>query len=178
MNDEIQSFSDVISRTFEHISPADIKKANNVSSLWHKILLRIKSDVNPNEGRNLADHSRVIDFKNGVLLIEADHPGWIELLQLHKKFILNGYKMYAKDFYVETLAFRLRGKADNLFSPEEHSYSSNQVRKNLEKRLATEEKALEKNVKEVHTERKKDLPPELKVIFEDLRKSMLTNPKK
>ncbi|UKI55723.1 MAG: DUF721 domain-containing protein [Treponema succinifaciens] len=70
------------------------KNSVNIYDEWKKILSRIKTNSsNPNEGLNMAGHSRVIDLKNGILLIEADHPGWISLIQFHKKYILNGFRM-------------------------------------------------------------------------------------
>lgn len=39
-------------------------------------------------GEDLTSHSTVKDLKNGILLVEADHPGWIQLLQMRKKKIL------------------------------------------------------------------------------------------
>ena len=79
--EEIQSFGDIVNLTFKNISKDKYENSNSLISLWEKVLLRIRSGTNPNEGRNLATHSRVVDFKNGILLVEADHPGWIQLLQ-------------------------------------------------------------------------------------------------
>jgi predicted nucleic acid-binding Zn ribbon protein len=33
-------------------------------------------------GPRLAAHSRVSDVEKGILVVEAEHPGWIQLLQL------------------------------------------------------------------------------------------------
>jgi len=177
--EEIQSFGEVISSAFKNISKSDYKKSNDLITIWEKVLLRIKSNSNPNEGRNLASHSRVIDFKNGILLVEADHPGWIELLQLHKKFIITGLNMQNKAVKVESLAFKLKGKQGNLFDPEEHKYSSEQVRSEIQKRTDYEEEKLNSlKLDNNNSVTKKELPPELASIFEDLRKNMLTNSEK
>jgi predicted nucleic acid-binding Zn ribbon protein len=34
-------------------------------------------------------HSQVADFKQGIVIIEADHPGWIQLLQTRQLQLLN-----------------------------------------------------------------------------------------
>lgn len=39
-------------------------------------------------GINLAAHTRPRDIRNRVLIIEADHPGWVQLLQMKTKPIL------------------------------------------------------------------------------------------
>jgi len=39
-------------------------------------------------GINIAAHTRPRDIRNRVLIIEADHPGWVQLLQMKTKPIL------------------------------------------------------------------------------------------
>ncbi len=33
-------------------------------------------------GEALSEHARLVDVQNGVLLVEVDHPGWLQMLQL------------------------------------------------------------------------------------------------
>ncbi len=138
---EIKEFSSILGGVFENLDSQNARKASDAFSVWRKVLLGIKSSTNPNEGANLAAHSRIVDLKNGVLLIEADHPGWIELLQLRKQFILKGLSFYAKDMQVETLAFRLAGKRGNVGGAD---YSAQEARGLAESRLKREEAALAK----------------------------------
>ena len=60
-------------------------------SLWRTVVSRIKSTAETSErddlidkriplGERLASNTRVLDLKNGVLIIESDHPGWIQYL--------------------------------------------------------------------------------------------------
>jgi len=174
--EEIRSFGDIINSSFKNISKADYNNSNSLLSIWEKVLLRIRSNINPNEGRNLASHSRVVDFKNGILLVEADHPGWIELLQLHKRYIINGLNMENRAVKVESLAFKLKGKQGNLFDPEEHKYSTEEVKEEIMRRAEKEEEKLNNfKLNDEKLPQNKELPPELASIFEDLRKNMLTN---
>ena len=174
--EEIRSFGDIINSSFKNISKADYNNSNSLLSIWEKVLLRIRSNIKPNEGRNLASHSRVVDFKNGILLVEADHPGWIELLQLHKRYIINGLNMENRAVKVESLAFKLKGKQGNLFDPEEHKYSTEEVKEEIMRRAEEEEKKLNNfKLNDEKVTQNKELPPELASIFEDLRKNMLTN---
>lgn len=39
-------------------------------------------------GEQIAAHSSVSDVRNGMVVVEADHPGWIQLIQLHQERIL------------------------------------------------------------------------------------------
>lgn len=138
---DIQRISSVLDGIFDVLHTTDAQQADMTATAWRKILLSIKSSANPNEGANLAAHSRIVDFKNGVLLVEADHPGWIELLQLRKNYILKGLSFYAKKMQVETLAFRLAGKRGTVTGA---AYSTEEARGLAETRLAKEEAALAK----------------------------------
>ena len=138
---EIQDISSVLGNVFQNLGTQEARRANDIFSIWRKVLLGIKNSTNPSEGANLAAHSRIVDLKNGVLLVEADHPGWIELLQLRKRFILKGLSFYAKDLRVETLAFRLAGKRGNVSGA---GYSTGEARGLAEGRVEKEEAALAK----------------------------------
>ncbi len=181
MNEEIVNINELIHRTFENISVEGSKSANRIVESWRNVLSRIKSvnpQMNPNEGENLIDHSRVVDLKNGMLLIEADHPGWISLLQFHKKFILKGMQMSVPDANINSIVFRLRGTRDEISSPGEREKI---VRANIEKRIESEEKNLNQanlphqNVQKTY--KIEELPPELAEIFADLKNTMLTKSK-
>ena len=137
--DEIQSFGQVIDKSFSSIRMKDMGRAINIYDTWKSVLQKIYSERNPNEGKNMAAHSQVVDLKNGILLVEADHPGWIELLRLHKKFILNGMQKAIKDENIDTLAFRLSGSEKGLASVDT-AYSPEQVRKEIAKRIEKEDK--------------------------------------
>ena len=76
----------------------------------------------------------------------------------------------------KTLAFRLKGNKGEISSGIENKDS---IYKKVEKKLEFEEEINKKsgiNInKNLEKSEKKELPPELKVLFDDLRKSMLTN---
>ena len=182
--DEIRSLNDSLTRIFENISGSKLESANSIVGLWKSTLLKINSDRNPNEGRNLVDHSRVIDLKNGVLLVEADHPGWIELLQLRKKFILTCINNSRSGIKVSSLAFRLRGNGGELADTFANKQSPEKIREELEKNMDAEEKVLNSELERLNCpsspsvqKNNSALPPELEVIFKDLKESMLTNSK-
>lgn len=180
MNGEIENINSLLHKTFNSFVVEGSKNASKIVEAWSSVLSKIKSvnqTENPNEGANLLDHSRVVDLKNGILLIEADHPGWISLLQFHKKFILKGMQMYAGDVEIKLLAFRLRGSNAEIQS----SNNADVVRAKIEKRIEDEEKNLAESDFEPKNNQKtyktEDLPPELAGIFADLKNSMLTNSK-
>ena len=119
MNEDITSIGKIIERVFTEISIEDSNNAVSVANKWKEIVSRIKPSQkntirNENIGNNIADHSRVVDIKNGVLLVEADHPGWISLLQFYKNFILKGFKMSRCDININNIVFKLSGMKGEL----------------------------------------------------------------
>ena len=92
-------------------------------SLWRTVVSRIKSNAENSErddlidkrmplGERLASNTRVLDLKKGVLIIESDHPGWIQYLKFYQSFIIKGLKMENPDLKITSLAFRLKGKEE------------------------------------------------------------------
>jgi predicted nucleic acid-binding Zn ribbon protein len=58
-------------------------------------------------GEALAGHSRLIDVQNGILLVEVDHPGWLQMLQLRKAAIMDAARRTAPLASVEGIRVRL-----------------------------------------------------------------------
>lgn len=192
MDDEIVSFGNIISNTFKNIKSEDIQNTNQITDAWEKTLCSIKGagsslkPANQYEGQNLYAHSRILDLKNGVLLVEADHPGWIQLLQMHKNYILKGIQKASPNLKINTIAFRLKGKKGELYDAEENKTSVEKVRSNIQEKIEEEEKRLSESELNFNPDekdksnncKKSELPPELSNLFDDLKKSVLTNSKK
>ena len=58
-------------------------------------------------GERLAAHSRIADIDKGILVVEAEHPGWIQLLQFRQTSILEGVKARFPEFELRSIVFRL-----------------------------------------------------------------------
>ena len=58
-------------------------------------------------GENLAAHSRPVDVRNGIVFIEADHPGWIQLLQIDQDRILETIRRSFPALGISGIAFRM-----------------------------------------------------------------------
>jgi hypothetical protein len=61
-------------------------------------------------GERLAAHSRVVDLDKGILIVEAEHPGWIQLLQLRQTKALEALAKRFPDLAFRGIAFRLAGQ--------------------------------------------------------------------
>lgn len=184
MSDGIISCADIILKAVDMTS---FSKADKISSVWRNILLKIHNyeDEEDNEkrmpiGERLAGNTRVVDYKKGVLLIETDHPGWIQYLKFHQKFILNGLKREIPDLDVKNLAFRIKGSDFKL----NDNYDSQviEAKKKFSEKLDNQDKELEKIYEKQNIEKEKspssNLPPELLEKFESIKRSMLTNDEK
>ncbi|MGI5058712.1 DciA family protein [Treponema pectinovorum] len=177
---DIMNASEMITRIFKNISPSQIEQGNKIVNLWREIVESIKSNsINgENIGKNMASHSKVVDLKNGILLVEADHPGWIQMLGNYKKYILRGFEMKIPELKINSLAFRLAGTNAELLKVNS-KINEQKERLNEEKKIEKEQKVLEnsgfayKSYQEKKEENK--LPPELQKMFDDMKKDMLTN---
>ena len=113
MNERIVSAADMM------LQAANIgtSEANEICSVWKKVVSGVHSFKHESEdsdkrmplGERLAGNTRVIDLKNGVLLVESDHPGWIQYLRMYQKFILKGLQMNLPELKITNLAFRVAG---------------------------------------------------------------------
>ena len=173
--DDAESIGKIINDTFSNITENKAQNAYSTLNVWKKILMRIKSNRNPNEGQNLADHSRVIDLKNGVLLVEADHSAWIELLQLHKNYILKGIQMEKPKLNVENIVFRLKGKKADIYDFDAERKTESEVLKEIEKKAQKEEEILKKSgfTSENENIPKKEVSPEFAALLEDFKNDIL-----
>lgn len=158
MKNEVISCSDMIQAAYNNIEKSAFEKNNKFSSSWKKILTSIKNyNSDSNVGQNLFDNSNVVEIKNNILLIEANHPGWIQMFQLHKNYILKGLKMYVSELNINSLAFRLKGSNARLSNVNYDSELKNESRKlnqNIEKEEEIIKKYEENNKLKSETENK------------------------
>ena len=123
---------------------------NKLPSVWKNVVSKIKSYKDENEdsekrmpiGERLAGNTRVVDLKNGILLVETDHPGWIQYLKIYQKFILKGLNTALPDLKIKSLAFRISGNNAMLNYNYEEDLERN-IKKYTEQ-IEKKEKELEK----------------------------------
>ncbi len=173
------SAADVVSKFFTNLEANQIENGNKILKYWRIVVESIYGN-----GKKLAAHSKVVDFKNGILLIETDHPGWTQLLHTSQNYILKGLKKYIPEIDVRSLAFRLRGTSASLTKVDENVVQENE-RKKLEKKFDEEDRFLEEFEKnrqklgksEQESDSKGELPENLKNLFARFKDDMLTKNK-
>jgi hypothetical protein len=74
-------------------------------------------------GTDLASHSQPVDIRNEALLVEVDHPGWLQMLHMKKERILRQIAKKFPDLTVQNLQMRLVS-AGNWSHPQETADTS------------------------------------------------------
>lgn len=169
MSDNIYSAKDMITETvtslFKNINLQQFNQTKNMYKAWHSILLSIKSTVTPDCGQKMLDHSKIIDIKDGIMIIELDHPGWMQLFETYRTYILNGINFKMSYLNVKNITFKLKKNEDK---------NSQRVLTRDEAEKAVEKLNPIKKTDEQKTEENRKLPPELESIFSRFKQSILT----
>jgi hypothetical protein len=110
-------------------------------------------------GSRLAAHSHVADVDKALLIIEAEHPGWIQLLQLRQSSILSDISKRYPELGLRGIVFRLSGQGN--------ASQAKPSQQEMPQEVAVAEEApwVESVEKEVED-------PELKALFSSLKKTM------
>jgi hypothetical protein len=54
-----------------------------------------------------ASHSQIVELERNVILIEADHPGWIQILQTKQEGLLASFQRRFPSLAITGISFRL-----------------------------------------------------------------------
>lgn len=155
--------AEMINKVFSNIDAAKIENGNALSDAWKETVGKIYK-----YGQKLVCHSQIVDLKNGVLLVETDHPGWNQILQSNKNFILKGLRLKAKDVEIKTIAFRVKGNDAHL-ADDYKKYNEKAEHQFLE-RIEEDQKKLEQMGLKNETG-KNEIPEEVKELFKGFFKT-------
>ncbi len=176
IDENIVKASSMIEVAYVNIEQRKFEQSNSILKYWRLVLESIKSNGKngANLGKNLASHSRVIDLKNGILLVEADHPAWIQTLKIYQKYIMTGLNRRISDVNISSLAFRLKG-TDFQLQNEKKEEEIRKMNEKIQDRLNKEQAVFEKfqNSDSVKEE-KREMPENLRKILDRLKNDMLT----
>ena len=183
---EILNSREMILKVFSNIDRKRFEEKDSIDNAWKKIITSIKSTTSKEDvGSKLFYHSSIIDLKNEILLIETDHPGFIQMFRIYEKYILNGLKKFVPSLSIKSLSFRLKGSdavlADKIV--EQHKKieieEQDKLRKTdeeIENFYKKSDKAKkinqQKNMSEKNNETISQTPAKLAEAFERMKKSM------
>jgi predicted nucleic acid-binding Zn ribbon protein len=58
-------------------------------------------------GEPLAGHCRLTEVDDGVLIVDVDHPGWLQMLAMQKQAVLSAARRMAPGARIEGLRTRI-----------------------------------------------------------------------
>lgn len=157
MTDNFSKASDLVNDFFDNGN----QQKSSLLTVWGKVVSTVKSN-----GTQLADHSRIIDYKNGTLLVEADHSAWIQILQINKKYIINGLQRNVPQLEIRNMMFKLSGQVFR--EPEKKEISKAELLDMLNKKYAPLEEQVEKDYKKDSSNDVK-IDGRLKELFDKLK---------
>lgn len=177
--DKIYSTAEIMRGVLEGILSDIDKKRMEESSIfiskWKKIVTSVKSVINPDCGNTMYSHSQVIDVKNETLVLQVDHPGFIQLFEVHKKYILRGLEMHVPQMKIKNISYLLDKKNDY---NTQRDMTREEMKVAIEKQSSKEEEILGNIDDKNNSDECRKFPPELESIFSRMRESILTNDKK
>lgn len=163
LSNSIEKADTLISNIFSNLNES-MKDANKTISVWKEVLYSIKNAKI--DGSQLADHSKILEFKNGILVVETDHPGRIQLFQMYKNYIQTGINRKCPDLNVKNILFKLKKseknkKEDNVEEIIREKLLADNIDDEFEKKYPS------------NSEIKSELPDEIKAIFERMKKTKI-----
>jgi len=58
-------------------------------------------------GASLAAHIRLRDVRDGIMIVEADHPGWMQMARMRKEALISAARAAAPDGKITDVRFFL-----------------------------------------------------------------------
>jgi hypothetical protein len=163
-----KSVSELLSAFFDHDMAAKGASYSGFGRAWKSIA-----------GTRLGEHSRPVDIRHGILIVEAEHQGWMQLLQLQQDRILEEIARRFPELEISGVAFKLsRGdfsKPEEVPSRENDKGGSKAQAGALadEKADAVQPRRGAPSAEEPQraAEAESSLPPEILAMFSRIRKN-------
>jgi hypothetical protein len=92
----VKKIGELLSEFFDEDTIKKARGYNDLFSSWRDIA-----------GENIAAHSRIVELEKSVLRIEADHPGWVQILQIRQKGLLYRVRRKFPTLKITGISFRL-----------------------------------------------------------------------
>jgi predicted nucleic acid-binding Zn ribbon protein len=86
------------------------RSSSELFNSWEKIVCQVWPLGDGQKKEDIpaaAVHSRIKELERGVLIVEADHPGWIQILQTKQAELLQAIQSRCPNQDIRGIAFRL-----------------------------------------------------------------------
>lgn len=97
-NAPVRKAADVISRIIQPQNSEQAREWTQFYAAWSEIA-----------GEFFSAHSKPVDVKNGTVLIEVDHPGWIQRMQFNQATLLKSIQRRFPSLKIRSIGFRIAG---------------------------------------------------------------------
>jgi hypothetical protein len=92
----VKKAAEILARLLERQPGAGAQPSGSLFGEWQEIV-----------GLSLAEHCRAVDIRHHSLLVEADHPGWMQLLQLSRRTVLAKIRQRFPELEIRDLKVRV-----------------------------------------------------------------------
>ena len=154
-----KSVSELLSAFFDHDMASKGASYLGFGRAWKSIA-----------GTRLGEHSRPADIRHGILIVEAEHQGWMQLLQLQQDRILEEIGRRFPELEIGGIAFRL-SRGDFARPEEVPAPAAPEASSAREKAPEAAAEAASEADSDAVTEAKSSLPPEILAMFSRIRKN-------
>jgi len=87
---------DLLSSFFDERTLATASGYSELFSAWRMLV-----------GERIAAHSRIVELEHEMLIVEADHPGWIQVLQIKQADILSNARKRFPELSIHGISLKL-----------------------------------------------------------------------
>jgi hypothetical protein len=96
----------------ERFDPAFMERAESTAGLFFSwSTAAADADIS-----SAAAHSRIKELEKGMLIVEAEHPGWVQILQTKQVQLLKSVQRRYPDLGIQGISFCL--SREKIFTPE------------------------------------------------------------
>ncbi|PKL05923.1 MAG: hypothetical protein CVV53_06980 [Spirochaetae bacterium HGW-Spirochaetae-9] len=151
----IKSVADLLSSFFDKDLAREGQQFSGFGRAWKAIA-----------GARLGEHSHPADIKHGILIVETEHQGWTQLLQLQQDRILEEIQRRFPDLGIRGIAWRLGNE------PKVAAVAATpRIQPAAGPIVPAAENEAEK-AREEKAEEKRGLPPDMVATFARIRKNI------
>ena len=98
INDDARRAGDILKSLMDRIGATEGSAYVELFSSWREIV-----------GERLADHSEPIDVRGTALVVQADHPGWVQMVMMKRRRIIAEVSRRYPTIPITGLHVRVRG---------------------------------------------------------------------
>lgn len=101
MTDDSKSARELVAKLFSTVDSSAGRQYVALHQNWQSLV-----------GMDLAAHSEPVDIRRDALVVELDHPGWMQMLQMQERRLIERLRREFPELAIKTLQMRLRNESD------------------------------------------------------------------